>query len=277
MSTKKDIKQKEQEIIDLARKLCLENINDEYAELSEKMIRKMGRKKQVPFEGGKSEIWATAVVHALGMMNFLFDNSFLPYITFDKLCSYYGTNKSTIGGKSLDIRKILNLRQYDEEYSTKYIKKNNPWDRIGKTLDGLLFHDDDFEDDLEDEDDMLDMEDDFFDQSLLDSVAILVRPRQPFIDWMNKVYPEDNFELKDFAAYNTYLVADDDIAIEEEELEQLVFENYKEIFETELNSAIIETDEWPEEVSFELFKDWFEYLVSAQVFNLNQNIEDDVF
>ena len=29
----------------------------------------MGRKRKVPFERGKTEIWATAVVHAVGGIN----------------------------------------------------------------------------------------------------------------------------------------------------------------------------------------------------------------
>ena len=54
MATKEQIKQKEQEIIDLARKLCKEKISEEYADLSEKLIRKLGRKHDMPFKLGRS-------------------------------------------------------------------------------------------------------------------------------------------------------------------------------------------------------------------------------
>ena len=44
-------------------------------QLCEKLIRKMSRKRNVPFLSGRMEIWAAAVIHALGSINFLFDTS----------------------------------------------------------------------------------------------------------------------------------------------------------------------------------------------------------
>ncbi|MFH1453962.1 MAG: DUF6398 domain-containing protein, partial [Armatimonadota bacterium] len=47
----------------------------EYEQLIQKLINKMARKRNVPFIFGKIEIWAAAVIHAAGTINFLFDNS----------------------------------------------------------------------------------------------------------------------------------------------------------------------------------------------------------
>ncbi|NOR78038.1 MAG: hypothetical protein GQ523_06390 [Methanophagales archaeon] len=44
-------------------------------QLCEKLIRKMSRKRNVPFLSGRMEIWAVAIIHALGSINFLFDTS----------------------------------------------------------------------------------------------------------------------------------------------------------------------------------------------------------
>jgi hypothetical protein len=35
----------------------------------------MSRKRNVPFLYGRMEIWAAAIIHALGSINFLFDTS----------------------------------------------------------------------------------------------------------------------------------------------------------------------------------------------------------
>lgn len=44
------------------------------------MIHKMARKRDVPFVTGRIEIWAAAVIHALGTVNFLFDKASQPAI-----------------------------------------------------------------------------------------------------------------------------------------------------------------------------------------------------
>jgi len=46
---------------------------EDYKQLSEKLILKMKRKRNVPFMTGRLEIWAGAIIYALGRINFLFD------------------------------------------------------------------------------------------------------------------------------------------------------------------------------------------------------------
>jgi len=69
---KEDRKIKEQKLIDLTGEFCEKYLDDEYAGLCEKLIKKLGRKREVPFVTGKIEIWAAAVIHAIGFINFLF-------------------------------------------------------------------------------------------------------------------------------------------------------------------------------------------------------------
>ncbi len=258
MTQKEQTKQKEQEIVGLAQKLCLEKINEEYAALAEKMIRKLGRKREVPFVRGQSEIWATAVVHAIGSINFLGDKAFLPFLSLDELCGFYKLNKSTVGAKSGHIKKLLNLGPFDEEFSTEYIRGNNPFDQLRMSDEGFLFLEDE---ELEDED--------YFDMAMLDKAAIFIRPKQPFIDWINKLDPEDPLNPDDFFEGNTYLVSDEDtIIVKKEDIDLMVAENYQEIFENELSEMWTDTGDWPEHISFEMFKEWFEYHVSSMIYDL---------
>lgn len=78
---------------------CSQKLDDDYFQLSEKLIKKMGRKRDVPFKRGKLEIWA-AIVYCIGSINFLFDKSFEPYITAQEISDYFGTKNSTVSNKA---------------------------------------------------------------------------------------------------------------------------------------------------------------------------------
>jgi hypothetical protein len=263
MPTKDQIKQKEQEIIDLARKLCKEKISDEYADLAEKMIRKMGRKREVPFVLGSSEIWATAVIHELGSINFLFDKTFLPYISPADLSAYYGLNKNTVSSKALHIEKLLKLAAFDPEFSTEYMKKNNPFNKIMMDEDGFLFlNDEEFEDDDDKFDDL---------DPYLDKIAIFVRPKQPMINWLNKLSKDKSWTLDDFTEGTTYLVSDKDYNLfSQEEIDRFVQDNFIKIFEYEFYDVWTNDNDWPDPFSFSDFKQWFEYHVSSIIIDLEK-------
>jgi len=134
---KNEIKKIEQQLIDLTSEFCKKHLNEEYAELSEKLIKKMGRKRSVPFITGKTEIWAAAVIHAIGFINFLFDKESVPYITLDTLNEYFGTNKGTVSAKAGQLKKMFRLGYYDPEFSTTRMVQNNPFNDI-VSVDGFL-------------------------------------------------------------------------------------------------------------------------------------------
>ena len=124
---KQQIQQRQQQIIDLIGEFCSQKLNEEYFELSKRLMQKLGRKRNVPFETGKPEVWAAAVIHALGTINFLFDKSFEPYVTIDEINNFFGTSKSTTGAKSKQIRELLKLDIWDKEFSTRRIQEGNPF------------------------------------------------------------------------------------------------------------------------------------------------------
>jgi len=124
---KETIIKKQQEIIQLAKNFCDEYADKEYAELAEKLICKLGRKRNVPFVTGQTSIWAAAVIHALGTINFLFDKSFEPYASVADINDFFGTKQSTVGNKSKQIRDLLKLNYWNADFSTKRMKKDNPF------------------------------------------------------------------------------------------------------------------------------------------------------
>jgi len=70
--TKQEIKQREEKLLEMTGAFCAQKLDKDYYQLCEKLIKKLGRKREVPFQRGKLEIWAAAVVYAIGSINFLF-------------------------------------------------------------------------------------------------------------------------------------------------------------------------------------------------------------
>ena len=134
---KEEIIKRQQEIIQLAKNFCNEKLNEEYAALAEKLICKLGRKRNVPFATGQVAIWAAAVIHALGIINFLFDKDSAPYVSIDELNNFFGTKKSTTGSKSKEIRDLLDIDYWDNEFSTKEVKDGNPYAEMAM-VDGFI-------------------------------------------------------------------------------------------------------------------------------------------
>ena len=125
------------QIIELIKEFCSQKLDDEYFGLSVRLIDKLERKRVVTFMSGKIEIWAAAIIHALGTINFLFDKSFKPYVTIDEINYFFDTNKSSTGAKSKIIRDLLNIGYFGNEFSTNRIKENNPFDKL-MMVDGFI-------------------------------------------------------------------------------------------------------------------------------------------
>jgi hypothetical protein len=135
--TKQEIKELEEKLIELTQVFCDQKLDSDYKHLCENLIRKLGRKRDVPFQRGKIEIWAAAVIHALGSINFLFDKSFKPYVTADQISEYFGAKNSTISNKAREIKEMLNLGYYNSEFSTKKMIEDNPFNDL-VMVDGFI-------------------------------------------------------------------------------------------------------------------------------------------
>jgi hypothetical protein len=94
-------------------------------------------KRTTFFVTGQPQVWAAAIIHALGTINFLFDKSFEPYISVDEINQFFGTSKSTTGNKSRQIRELFNLNRFDQEFSTKKMVEGNPFNNL-VVVDGLF-------------------------------------------------------------------------------------------------------------------------------------------
>lgn len=135
--SKEQLKEKEQQLLELTGGFCEQQLNKEYFELCEKLIKKMGRKREVPFKRGKLEIWAAAIIQAIGSINFLYDKSFEPHSTTKQINDYFKTKQTTVSNKARIIKDMFDLWYFSPEFSTTKMEENNPFNNL-VLLNGLL-------------------------------------------------------------------------------------------------------------------------------------------
>jgi len=137
LMTKEEIKNKEKELLELTGTFCTQKLDDDYSQLCRKLILKLGRKREIPFKRGKIEIWAAAVVYAIGSINFLFDKSFEPYLTAEQISEYFGTKNSTVSNKAGQIKEMFDMSHFNPKFSTQRMTENNPINNM-VMVDGFI-------------------------------------------------------------------------------------------------------------------------------------------
>jgi Domain of unknown function (DUF6398) len=100
-------------VVELTDAFCQQSLNDEYAALCRALAAALARKRPSPLLRGQLEIWACAIVYALGTINFLFDRSQTPHISTEGLCAAFGVSKSSGANKAKLIRDMLGMSQFD--------------------------------------------------------------------------------------------------------------------------------------------------------------------
>src|SRR5688572_9082043 len=91
----------------------------------------------------------------------------------------------------------------------------------------------------------------YFDR--VNRLAISVKPKKPFKDWLQVVLPQ--ITCTEFDDSSIYLVG----KIESEtELNSWLKKKYHEIFENQLNECYQDEKTWPAKITFNLFNEWFE-------------------
>ena len=100
---------------------------------------------------------------------------------------------------------------------------------------------------------------------------VIIIPKQPFYDWENAVFPEDDFKTRTVTAveHTSYL-------LEEYQLyddPQKALSNYwKFIFEDQLFGICTDDNEWPKKLTWKLFTEWFEFHFSSMVIDLENGM-----
>ena len=126
LSVPKDMQARFNEITHLTNIFSQQYLNEEYAQLYRELTATLCRKRPSPLARGKAETWACGIVHALGMVNFLFDSSQTPHIAASQIWEYFGLSSSTMQAKSKQIRDLMGMYPMDPDWSTPSMVDKNP-------------------------------------------------------------------------------------------------------------------------------------------------------
>lgn len=126
LAVPKDMQDKYNEITEIIKKFCMENLNEEYELVCCQLNAALCRKRPSPLVKGKANTWACGIVHAIGMVNFLFDASQKPTMKAKELYNKFGVSESTGSGKSKQIRDIMNIGVFDPKWTLPSKIDDNP-------------------------------------------------------------------------------------------------------------------------------------------------------
>ena len=113
-------------IVALTDAVCVEHLNEEFAQLAREAAAALARKRPSPLERGRADTWACGVVYALGFVNFMFDKDQPYYMSAEDLCAAFGVSKSTGYNKSKIVRDTFDMIQFDPNWCLPSLMDDNP-------------------------------------------------------------------------------------------------------------------------------------------------------
>ena len=105
------------------------------------------------------------------------------------------------------------------------------------------------------------------DMPTLNRSALIVKPKQPFLDWLHAADPT-SLELTLFNLTREptiYLISECDT---DEDVTEVLRDLCEEIFEEQLAGWYTDTSTWPRDRSFDVFCCWFEYRHHSMLIDL---------
>jgi len=117
---------------------CRRHLDGEYAQLSVALTAKLARKRPSPLLRGDRRIWASAVIYALGRVNFLSDPSQTPHLATETLARLLGVKQATMANKGRVVMDLLGLDHFDTEFCLPSRLASHPTAWL-ITIDGLLY------------------------------------------------------------------------------------------------------------------------------------------
>ena len=105
---------------------CDQRLNDDYKKVIRSALAALSRKRPSPLLKSKDNAWAAGVVHAVGMVNFLFDPSQTPTCKAPEIYAHFGVSASTVSLRSKETRDALGMSQFSPEWTVASNMDKNP-------------------------------------------------------------------------------------------------------------------------------------------------------
>ncbi|TVZ26471.1 hypothetical protein JM83_1430 [Gillisia sp. Hel_I_86] len=105
---------------------------------------------------------------------------------------------------------------------------------------------------------------DNFEENYINRTAILLKPKQAFLDWYSNLNPDDEFQAG-ITETNIYLI-DDSM----KDLEEWLKKKFDRFFTMELYEWHTNKKEWPQNRNYKMFKEWFHVEISSMIYDLEK-------
>lgn len=126
LSVPKEMQERFDEITRLTDAFSQERLNEEYAQLCRELTATLCRKRPSPLVRGNANTWACGIIHALGLVNFLYDASQKPHVPSGQIAESFRISSSTMQTKSKQIRDLLGMYQFDPDWTIPSMVDQNP-------------------------------------------------------------------------------------------------------------------------------------------------------
>lgn len=107
---------------------------------------------------------------------------------------------------------------------------------------------------------------------LINREAIIIKGKQPLVDWINTHDPDNPVSLPDVREENTVILVPE--CRDREEAVSIIENNFKVLFFAEIEEWVADESVWPKDITLETFQDWFDIEYHSMVFDaLEEDIE----
>lgn len=96
---------------------CDRYLNDEYRQLIYSTVACLARKRPSPLLNGREGSWCAGIVHAVGMVNFLFDRSQTPHCKAPQIYEHFGVSGQTGQSYSKKVRDLLRMAPFEAQWT----------------------------------------------------------------------------------------------------------------------------------------------------------------
>jgi len=115
---------------------------------------------------------------------------------------------------------------------------------------------------------------------MLNRAALLLKLKQPAVDWVNKADPmgDPGIILANANKDRKVFLVDESVADDMVNVTHWLKLNWERLFEEELESWYIDDSMWVKNRSFDMFREWFEVEIHSIVIDtIDEPLEDDGF
>jgi len=114
------------EIRDMIEMFCREMLDEEYADLTVRLLVKFASRCPKKLATGGAESWACGLLRVVGYVNFLDDPELKCHLPFSEIDHAFAVTPTIGKSRMREIRKGLDIERFDPEFSTREALTANP-------------------------------------------------------------------------------------------------------------------------------------------------------